>query len=113
MNETMKRKIYIAGPMRGYPQYNYPAFMRAETQLRVMGYDVVNPATMGDLYGKPDDLAADKNLLKLLMHDELVELATCNAIYLLRGWEKSVGARGELALALHLDLEIIIQRATK
>lgn len=111
--KNKKKRIYIAGPMSGKPQYNYPAFMRAETQLKAMGYEVVNPATMGDAYCTPDELSADQKLLKRLMLDELRECANCDAIYLLRGWEKSVGARAELALALHLDLEIIIQWATK
>lgn len=110
-NDEMKpkRKIYIAGPMRGLPHYNYPAFMRAEARLSAMGYEVVNPATMGDAYGTPEELAADPKLLKRLMTDELRECAACDAIYLLRVWEKSVGAMAELAVALRMGLEIIVQ----
>ena len=108
-----KKRIYIAGRMRGLPQFNYPAFHRAEIYLRTLGFKVVNPATMGEVYGTPEEINADKKLLKQLMNDELREVAQCDAIYLLRGWEKSVGARKELALALQLDLEIMMQKVTR
>lgn len=36
--------LYIAGPMSGYPEYNYPAFHEAEAALTVAGYRVLNPA---------------------------------------------------------------------
>lgn len=111
--ERKKKRVYIAGRMRGMPQFNYPAFNRAEIHLRTLGFKVVNPATMGDVYGTPEEINADKKLLKQLMNDELREVAQCDAIYLLRGWEKSVGARKELALALQLDLEIMMQKVTR
>lgn len=109
--ETMKQaRVYIAGPMRGKPQFNYPAFSEAERELKKLGYEVINPATMGDKYGTAEEINADRALLERLMLDELRVVATCDAIYLLRGWEKSVGARRELALALQLDLLVIEQK---
>jgi len=36
--------IYIAGPMSGLPEFNYPAFFAAAEQLTAAGYDVLNPA---------------------------------------------------------------------
>lgn len=111
--KTQKKKIYVAGPMRGLPEFNYPAFNRAELVLRNLGYEVVNPAKMGDKYGTADELNANKDLLDRLMHEELEAIAGCHAIYLLRGWERSFGARQELQLALMLGLEIVQQRITK
>ena len=107
--ETPKKKIYVAGPMRGLPEFNYPAFNRAEFVLRNLDYEVVNPAKMGDKYGTADELNANKDLLDRLMHEELEAIAGCHAIYLLRGWERSFGARQELQLALMLGLEIVQQ----
>ncbi len=118
MNQNVKttvarKRIYIAGPMKGIEGFNYPAFNRAERTLRKLGWEVVNPATFGDAYGTPDEINSDRQLLHRLMNDELRELAKCDAIYLLRGWEKSMGARGELGLAIHLNLEIVEQRVTR
>jgi len=38
------RRVYIAGPMSGYPRFNYAAFDRAEQQLAAMGLEPVSPA---------------------------------------------------------------------
>ena len=42
------RRIYIAGPMTGIPEHNYPAFHAAVAKLRAEGYAVTSPA---DLHG--------------------------------------------------------------
>ena len=48
--------IYIAGPMTGRPDLNFPAFHAAATTLRDAGFDVVNPAEINpdqDALGVP------------------------------------------------------------
>ena len=37
-------RVYIAGPMSGLPEFNYPAFHAAAEKLRGMGFHVENPA---------------------------------------------------------------------
>lgn len=44
MNDNRPTRLYLAGPMTGMPDSNYPAFHHAADQLRDMGYLVENPA---------------------------------------------------------------------
>ena len=48
-----RNRVYLAGPMTGYPDYNYPAFHCAAEQYRAAGFDVVSPAELhGNDFGK-------------------------------------------------------------
>ena len=33
MSKTLKKRIYIAGPMRGIPELNFPEFYRVRSRL--------------------------------------------------------------------------------
>lgn len=106
-------KIYVAGPMTGLPEWNYPAFNAAAAELRAEGHEVMNPAEMGEKYGTPDELAADLYKMAGLVVEELDALAACDAIYLLPGWHRSRGTRKELKVALDHKLEIIVAPVEK
>ncbi len=41
-------KWYLAGPMTGIPQFNYPLFDSVSAELRASGYDITSPAEMDD-----------------------------------------------------------------
>lgn len=87
--ETAKSiKVYISGPMAGLPGLNFKAFDDMEIRLHKNGYTVLNPASL------PKDLSyADYVVLSLAM----VQVA--DAIITLPDWEKSRGARAEVASA--------------
>lgn len=90
-----KKTIYIAGPMRGRPEWNYPRFNRWADALRSDGWEVINPVEMSDV--PPEILERKPHLLQTLMAREIHELQyRADALFLLEGWEKSVGARNEL-----------------
>ena len=38
--------LYLAGPMRGYPRFNFDAFDKARHALRLRGYAVLCPAEL-------------------------------------------------------------------
>jgi hypothetical protein len=91
-------RVYIAGPMRGYEEYNYPAFNRAAERFRAFGHEVVNPV---EINHGPEDPGTHPP--EHYVRNDLREMAArCNAIALLPGWEASVGARCEVAVALTL-----------
>lgn len=91
-------RIYIAGGMSGLPNLNFPAFHAAARALRADGHDVVNPAEIN-----PDPAAG----WLACMRADIRELVTCDAIYLLPGWEKSRGARLEAKIAEGLGFRMI------
>ena len=100
-------RIYIAGPMGGLPECNYPTFDAIEKHLKEQGHSVLNPANVARAhYGNRKDL--DEDELKFLTELELEILFKCDAIYLLQGWHKSKGARKELYHAIGNGLEIIL-----
>ena len=37
-------RLYLAGPMSGIKDFNFPAFNEAAEHLRKLGYEVFNPA---------------------------------------------------------------------
>ena len=113
-------RVYVAGPMRGYPQFNFPAFYKAAKKLRSKGHVVFNPAERDTkIYGSKlakendngDATVAKKkfgfSLREALAADTQWICLRAQAIALLPGWEKSKGAQAELALANALDLKVI------
>jgi hypothetical protein len=80
--------LYVAGPMTGYPECNYPAFHDAAERLRQEGYLVVNPAE--------DD--NDGHYVDIL-RDDIKALLTCHGVALLDNWWESPGARTEVQVA--------------
>lgn len=80
-------KVYIAGPMTGMPEYNFPAFHKAAAAWRAAGWDVVNPAESFD--GDTSRVYRD-----YVRHD-LQALRSCHAIALLPGWD-GPNARGSV-----------------
>ena len=105
---SMSTRLYVAGPMRGHPDYNFPAFDSAAARLRAQGYDVVNPAEMSRDVGVENG-ESDPAVFNRLIAEELREVRACDAIYLLQGWETSLGTRDELEVALSHGLEIMLE----
>lgn len=87
--------LYLAGPMTGQPDHNYPAFNAAAARLRADGYTVANPAEAGKVDGWE---WADyvKRGLRAMLH--------CDGVALLPGWHESRGARLEYDVAHALKM---------
>lgn len=105
------QKIYIAGPMTGVKAFNYPKFRHFTGLLRAAGFTVVSPVEIGDKYGPPEELAADREKLARVMDEELREIEYCHGIFLLDGWEDSIGAKAELMHALEHGLKVRTERS--
>jgi hypothetical protein len=100
-------KVYIAGPMTGLPQFNFPAFDAAAEKLRLLGHDVFNPAQVDRELGfDPSVPSVSKEFMRSALRRDLSAICDADAIALLTGWENSHGARIEWMLAVYLGLKI-------
>jgi hypothetical protein len=96
-------RVYLAGPMTGLPEFNFPAFNRAAASLRASGYFVINPVEIdSDTTGKWEDY----------MRKDIPQLLTCDQIALLPGWENSRGAKLEKHIADQLGMRPIFVNLT-
>ncbi len=113
-------KIYLAGPMRGMPNFNFPLFARATERLRAQGHSVFSPSE-NDIaeYGQEfvlnnphgdNELAAKQHGFSLryaLAADTKWICLFADAVALLPGWVLSKGACAEKELGEALGLTII------
>ena len=107
-------KIYLAGPMRGAENYNFPLFDHVAEQLRQQGHEVFNPADLTrDIFGGLEPFLAmpldeQHGAVRQLLAKELFWICRqADAVYLLPGWQDSLGATAERTVAMALDLEVV------
>jgi hypothetical protein len=93
------KRVYVSGPMTGYPENNYPAFREATRRLRDMGYAVCNPCETSTILG--EDLTHAQYLRfdfeRVLEADFLVALP---------GWARSLGAISEILVAVRMGTKV-------
>ena len=92
------KTIYISGPMTGIENLNRDMFYEAESLLRECGENPINPHNFPEQKSYEDYLLLDLEMIAM----------AADAIALLPGWEKSPGAKKELATAISLGLEILL-----
>ena len=111
-----KQAVYIAGPMRGIPYYNFPAFDAAADALRCAGYTVVSPADLDreagfDAMDCPPDTdwgaIPDGFNFHACVRRDIDGVVRSDALYLLPGWERSEGARAEKVIAEWLGRDVL------
>lgn len=91
---------YIAGPMTGLPEWNYPAFNDAEAWLRERfpEDEIINPAREFD---------GDTTLPReTYMRRAFANVARADRVLLLRDWYNSDGACAEVIVAYAVGAEI-------
>jgi hypothetical protein len=107
-------KLYLAGPMRGIPEFNHPEFFKVAALLRAAGYEVYSPAERNynaghDFAGRDgnEDLGSIGFSLRDALGSDLAWItAEAGGLALLPGWETSAGARAEVAVAHALGLPV-------
>jgi len=111
--ESVIPTFYVAGPMRGHDQLNFPMFDRAAKLARAQGLGVISPAEMDRANGiDPATMPPEDIDLSGIIQRDCKTILTLNpargdGMILLPGWEKSVGARAEVALGVWMGLQFI------
>lgn len=90
--------LYLAGPMTGFEDFNFPAFNSAAAKLRAIGYVVENPSEHG---------VVDDAEWRDYMAYDLTRLGLCGIVAVLPGWENSKGARLEVLIAERLGMTVV------
>ena len=100
--------VYIAGPMRGYPEFNFPAFDAAAKAWRKAGWTVINPAELDRVEGIHEFTdPLPPGFARQAMTRDCTAICRSDAVALLPGWEESAGVKVELTLARYLGLSIL------
>ncbi len=111
-------RVYICGPIAGYEDLNRKAFQEAEDDIRKRGLYPVSPhktpprTHAGPCPGAGRDYAHKDSAAHAsycYMRGDIAVLVECDAIYVLNGWELSVGGRLELAIATQCGLDVYFQ----
>jgi len=105
---TYGTRVYIAGPMRGQPCYNFEEFFHWARMLRISGYEVTNPAQLDCMrmlsgWTFKDD---EETYEEILAADLEIITARIDWIFALKGSDESPGAQREIALAEELGLPV-------
>jgi hypothetical protein len=107
-------RVYIVGPMRGYPEFNFPAFDAARDLAKSRGWYPISPADMdreAGLNEKECDTVTPSRMRAFVKRDveaiQSLKAEEGDAIALLPGWELSRGALAEFALARWLGLKML------
>jgi hypothetical protein len=91
-------RVYLSGPMTGYPDFNYAAFAHAGGLLLDAGYTVLDPARHGFVDGWT---WAD------YMRAALRDIAEAEGVVVITGWQCSRGAVLEVHIAQQLGLPVL------
>lgn len=113
------RRVYIAGPIAGKPDGNRAAFRQAAKRIARRHWQPVNPLEVEphphegqpcpERGYAPGEHDSGHTSSCCFMRADMTVMLTCDAIYLLEGWEHSRGARDEFVAACAAGLDVLFE----
>ena len=106
-------KLYIAGPMKDWPDGNRPAFKKARALLENEGHEVISPVDIIKV-----DSGGKLDFPKTFHADLTVVCLEADGVVVLPGWETSDGASIEAMTARRVgkpvwELSVILLYGTE
>ena len=105
-------KVYISGKIgeEVLSEATREKFAKAEAYLRDWDFDVFNPTTSG-LGALAEQRAKEngKDFYTEIMELDIAALKECDAIYMLKDWADSAGAKRELACAQEAGIQVFFE----
>ena len=95
-----RKSFYLSGKITGIENEAPALFAQAEKEVINMGFSPVNPMTIKHNHNKT---------WQSFMREDVKALCDCDGIYMLSNWRESNGAKIELAVANHLELDVMHQ----
>lgn len=102
-DKTVSMKYYLAGPMTGLPDYNFPMFEKVANYLRDIGIDVASPHEID--HGETPETKGQLPY-GVYIRAGLKMLLECDGIIMLPNWKDSKGAKIELYVANACDMQL-------
>jgi hypothetical protein len=105
-------KIYIGGPMRGYNEFNFPAFDAMRDRIKTLdsSFEVVSPADLDREIGFDETQnSLDGFSCEDAMERDIKAMRDVDALILLSGSEWSKGARVEEAYARYRGIPVFYE----
>lgn len=96
---------YLAGPMTGMEDNNWPAFDRHARLLEINDQKVINPADHDRKVGL--DLNTEEGTFAAFRWDFEQIITKADGVAVIAGWERSRGARAEVELARLIGLPVV------
>ena len=103
--------VYLAGPMSGYTEFNFPEFDHVARHLRDDGYAVISPAELDradgfDEKGCTGNEALSVELRQRFARNDITAILQADEVVMLPGWRHSTGATNEARIASWLGTPI-------
>ncbi len=92
--------LFLSGPISGYTEHGL-AFLAAQEQLKLAGFDVENPCR-----NRPLSVVEGEPVWRSYMRASIRQMLKCEGVAYLPGWQYSKGAQIEIALAESVGIPV-------